>query len=259
MTGGNNPGPGGVMTSTEVHDRAEHETHLTQIPTPPDLGYRPALDGVRALAVMLVVAVHVTYVLVPAWAGRWVPGGFLGVDVFFVLSGFLITTLLLEEHHRSGRVSLRGFYVRRARRLLPAVGVLLLAHGVLTALIRADLGHEARSAAAVALYGANWVIAAGGSLSAGLGHLWSLSVEEQFYMVWPVLLLAALRCRRPTAVIVVIAVAGIVWAIGVRAWLWLEGAGWDAIYVRTDARLDELFMGALLAVTFRRGWRLPHR
>src|SRR5215207_7941414 len=71
-------------------------------PPPPALGYRAALDGARALAVLLVVAVHATYLLVPEWAGRWVPGGFLGVDVFFVLSGFLITTLLLEENQRRG-------------------------------------------------------------------------------------------------------------------------------------------------------------
>ena len=223
---------------------------------PPALGYRPSLDGARGLAVALVVAVHATYVLVPEWTGRWVPGGFLGVDVFFVLSGFLITTLLLEEHQRTGSVSLREFYARRARRLLPAVAVLLLAHAVLAVVAGADLGLEARTAGAVAFYGVNWVIAAGGDVAAGLGHLWSLSVEEQFYLVWPVLLLAALRRRRPAVALVVIAVAGIAWATGMRAWLWMQGAGWEAIYVRTDVRIDELLMGVLLAVAVRRGWAL---
>jgi len=226
---------------------------------PPALGYRPALDGVRALAVLLVVAVHVTYVLVPEWTDRWVPGGFLGVDVFFVLSGFLITTLLLEEHGRSGTVSLRAFYGRRAVRLLPAVFALLLVHGVLAAAAHADLHLELRTAAAVAFYAMNWVLAAGGKVSAGLGHLWSLGIEEQFYLVWPLLLLVALGRRRPTRAIVAIALVGIAWATGIRAWLWLHDAGWDRIYVRTDARIDELLIGVLLAVGFRAGWRVPRQ
>ncbi len=227
--------------------------------SPPALGYRPALDGLRAMAVLLVATVHVTYLLVPEWAGRWLPGGFLGVDVFFVLSGFLITTLLLEEHHRTGSVSLRSFYARRALRLLPAVVVLLLVHAVLATLANADLGLEARTAGAVLLYVLNWVIASGGSVASGLGHLWSLSIEEQFYLVWPVLLLVALGRRRPTAFLVGTALTGIVVSAGVRALLWLDGAGWEATYVRTDARADELLMGVLLAVAFRHGWRLPHR
>jgi len=103
------------------------------------------------------------------------------------------------------------------------------------------------------------VIAGGGEVAAGLGQLWSLSIEEQFYFAWPVFLLFVLRRRRPTGAIVLAATLGIVWATGVRAWLWLHDAGWEAIYVRTDARMDELLMGALLAVAFQRGWRVPTR
>ena len=225
----------------------------------PALGYRPQLDGVRAFAVALVVAVHVTYLLVPAWAGRWVPGGFLGVDVFFVLSGFLITTLLLEEHAATGTVSIRSFYARRALRLLPAVVVLLALHALAAVASGADLTLEAGTAAAVMLYVANWVIASGHTLAAGLGHLWSLSVEEQFYLLWPALLLLVLHRRRSTRVLVTLALAGIVFAAAVRAWLWVDGATWDRIYVRTDARADQLLMGVLLALAFHRGWRLPRR
>lgn len=232
---------------------------MTAPALPPALGYRPALDGVRALAVTLVVAVHVTYLLVPAWAGRWVPGGFLGVDIFFVLSGFLITTLLLEEHAATGTVSFRGFYARRALRLLPAVTVLLAVHALLAVARGADLALEVRTAAAVMVYVTNWVIAAGGEVAAGLGHLWSLSVEEQFYLVWPALLLLVLRARRPASALLALAAAGIVGATVLRAWLWVDGATWDRIYVRTDARVDQLLMGVLLAVAFHRGWRLPSR
>jgi len=224
------------------------------------LGYRPALDGLRALAVLLVVTFHATvYLVSQASAERWIPGGFLGVDIFFVLSGFLITTILLEEHQRRAAISLGSFYARRALRLLPAVAGLLLAHAVLAVVAGSDLGLEARTAGAVATYSLNWVIAGGGEVAAGLGHLRSLSIEEQFYFAWPVLLFFALRRRRPTRAIVVAAILGIVWATGIRAWLWAHDAGWEAIYVRTDARIDELLMGALLAVAFQRGWQLPTR
>ncbi len=203
--------------------------------------------------------VHCTYILVPEWAGRWFSGGYLGVDIFFVLSGFLITTLLFEERDRSGAISLRAFYARRARRLLPAVAALLLVHAALAVLNGADLGLELRTAAAVALYSINWVIAAGGDVAAGLGHLWSLAVEEQFYLVWPLLLLFALGRRRPVRLVVAIAVVGILAATAVRAWVWLSGAGWEATYVRTDARVDELLMGVLLAVAVRHGFGLRGR
>ncbi len=226
---------------------------------PMALGYRPALDGVRTFAVLLVVAVHASYVLVPEWGGRWVPGGFLGVDIFFVLSGLLITTILLEEHDRTGGVAMKSFYARRALRLLPAVGVMLLTLAVLDAWFGVDLGVQLHTTGAAALYGLNWVIAGGEPVGGAIGHLWSLSVEAQFYLVWPVLLLIALRRRRPTRAIVAIAGAGILWATGVRALLWLHVADWQRIYVRTDARADELLAGVLLAVAFRSGWRLPPR
>ena len=204
------------------------------------------------------VAFHATVHLVnQASAARWIPGGFLGVDIFFVLSGFLITTILLEEHQRRDAISLGSFYARRALRLLPAVTGLLVAHGALAVVAGSDLGLEARTAGAVALYILNWVIAGGGEVAAGLGHLWSLSIEEQFYLAWPVFLFFALRQRQPTYLIVVAAGVGILWATGIRAWLWLHDAGWEAIYVSTDARIDELLMGALLAVAFQRGWQLP--
>ena len=150
------------------------------------LGYRPALNGLRAVAITAVVLYHATDFTFPA-------SGLAGVDLFFVLSGFLITTLLLEEHNRArNRVALRGFYRRRAWRLLPAMFVLLalfLAGLIVigTALERAIAG----GIAAGVFYCMNFVLAAGNvdDMPFGLTHLWSLAAEEQFYVVWPLLLL----------------------------------------------------------------------
>jgi peptidoglycan/LPS O-acetylase OafA/YrhL len=253
------PGPAPPGADDDAARARTEQEHGAIAQPPATLGYRPALDGLRALAIAAVVAVHATYSLVPEWAGRFVPGGFLGVDVFFVLSGFLITTLLLEERRKYGTISLRRFYARRALRLLPAVGALLVVHGLVAVVTHADLGLESRTAAAVGLYALNWVEAARGSVAVGLAHLWSLSVEEQFYFVWPLFLIFALSRRRPNRLVLAVAAAGIAWATAVRALLWIHGAGWDAIYVRTDARVDELLMGVILAVAFHRGWRLPHR
>ena len=151
-------------------------------PEPFKLGYRPALDGLRAVAVLAVLTYH---------AG-WIQGGFLGVDVFFTLSGFLITTLLCEEHARDGTIAIRRFYVRRARRLLPALVVLLLVcGGILFATMPSAfwpiLGGYLLG---VLSYGANWLIIYWRDLGV-FGHTWSLAIEEQFYLAWPVLLLAA--------------------------------------------------------------------
>src|SRR5690349_6612855 len=150
----------------------------------------PALDGIRAVAVLLVLAEHGG---VPG-----VPGGFLGVDVFFVLSGFLITSLLLDELGRTGRISLRDFWVRRARRLLPALIVMVLAVVVARRFFPAEATATLRDDAVAALFwAANWAFVAQktdyfsqGSPPSPLQHTWSLGVEEQYYLLWPLLVLA---------------------------------------------------------------------
>lgn len=150
------------------------------------LGQRPALDGLRGIAIILVLAAHAH---VPFMGS----GGIVGVGLFFTLSGFLITGLLIEERERTGRTSFRGFYARRARRLLPAFLTLLLA--VVAA--RVVLGPwvlDWSVLPAVLLYVGNWVPISGGDLGA-LGATWTLSVEEQFYIMWP-LVVAALATRR---------------------------------------------------------------
>lgn len=151
--------------------------------------FRADIEGLRAVAITLVVAFHA--------APGVVPGGYVGVDVFFVLSGFLITGLLVDELRRTGTISLSGFYARRVRRLLPLSTVVLivtsaLAYWLLPPLDRASVAGDVRSAA---LYFANWHFAAGSTQymastdKSVVLHYWSLAVEEQFYLVWPLLLL----------------------------------------------------------------------
>ncbi|HET6809695.1 MAG TPA: acyltransferase family protein [Acidimicrobiales bacterium] len=208
----------------------------------------PGLDGVRALAVAGVLAYH-------AGVG-WTGGGLLGVDVFFVLSGFLITTLLLGEHGRTGGVSLRRFWCRRARRLLPALFLALAgvaAYGHF--LTGVDSLHQLRGDALATLgYFANWhYVLAGQSYFAHYGapspllHTWSLAVEEQFYVLWPVLALLALR-RGGRARLGLLAGSGVLASAGLTAGLFLSGAGVSRLYYGTDVRAQELMVGCLLAV-----------
>ena len=149
----------------------------------------------RALAVMAVMVYHAN----PAW----LPGGFLGVEVFFVISGYLITLLLIGEHERTGTVSLRQFYLRRARRLLPALFALLIGVTVYTALFRRDaLGQLRGDVLAALAYVSNWyqIWVGQGYTAAGdfapLRHLWSLAVEEQFYLLWPLVMIGLIRFGR---------------------------------------------------------------
>ena len=153
------------------------------------LGYRPSLDGLRGVAVLVVMAHHA---YVPFFRG-----GGVGVDIFFVLSGFLITSLLLEEWRRTQDISLRGFYIRRGLRLLPALFMLLLvlqAYALLR--MRGDAFWEMEKAIGAVLgYFGNWVAALGLYDMRVLSHTWSLSIEEQFYFLWPIILLLMLRSR----------------------------------------------------------------
>src|SRR4051794_857497 len=154
----------------------------------PTLPRAPALDGLRAIAVAAVLLYHAQV--------AWLPGGFLGVDVFFTLSGYLVTSLLLAELARSDRIHLAAFWLRRARRLLPAVLVLVIVALVLSLFLSSGEAGETRSdALSSVFYVNNWhqilgehsyFVAAG--RPSPLRHLWSLSVEEQFYLLWPLLL-----------------------------------------------------------------------
>lgn len=196
------------------------------------LGHRPGLDGLRGVAVLLVIAGHVEH--------RFTTGGAVGVTVFFVLSGFLITALLLGEKQTTGRVSLRGFYLRRARRLLPALGLFLVIIGA----VQAVLGIPARTLVPVALYFGNWVAAAHGQVGM-MKHTWSLSVEEQFYFLWPLVLLAAFHWGGRRAVAWA-ALAGVAVSVAARFALWDGGDGAVRVRFGSDTNAAGLLLGCAL-------------
>ena len=214
--------------------------------------YLPGLDGLRAVAVVAVLLYHAD---VP-----WLPGGFLGVDVFFVISGYLITMLLLEEHHRSGTIGVRRFYGRRARRLLPALYLLLATTCAVVVLFFRDEAAKLRPQVLSALtYSTNWyLIATDGSYFQQLGrplllrHLWSLAVEEQFYLLWPLALVVLLRRFRGRLGPIALAVAGVTAASAVwMAVLYQPGQDPSRLYYGTDTRISTILMGALLALFWR--------
>lgn len=212
----------------------------------PTIPHVPALDGLRGLAVIAVLLFH---------AGH-LAGGYLGVDLFFVLSGFLITRLLLAESERDGTIRLGSFWARRARRLLPALLVVLVAVTAYAAvaLDGSDLERVRRDALATLVYLANWEALAAGrdywSLFAEpspLEHMWSLAIEEQFYVLWPLVVLGVLRWRRSPAAVLVVSLVG---AAASAAWaMALHSPGGDGArsYLGTDTRASAILLGAALA------------
>ncbi|WP_232007177.1 acyltransferase family protein [Mycobacterium intermedium] len=232
----------------------------------------PALDGLRAIAVALVLIGHGG---IPG-----VSGGFIGVDIFFVLSGFLITSLLLDELGRSGRIDLTGFWIRRARRLLPALVLMVLVVAAARDLLPYQALTGLRSDALAAfLWIANWRFVAQqtdyftqGAPPSPLQHTWSLGVEEQYYFVWPLLMIAvtlvlAARARRYFAkttvghvrfAMFIIAVLGaIVSAAG--AIMFTTEATRDRIYFGTDTRAQALLIGAAASALLVRDWSALNR
>jgi peptidoglycan/LPS O-acetylase OafA/YrhL len=215
----------------------------------------PALDGIRAVAVALVLAEHGG---IPG-----VSGGFLGVDVFFVLSGFLITSLLLDELGKRGRIALGDFWIRRARRLLPALLVMALAVVAARKLFPTEATATLRDDAVAAFFWmANWAFVAQktdyfsqGSPPSPLQHTWSLGVEEQYYLFWPLLVLAvaAVFGARARWAVFGLAVAG---AAGSAVAATLMTSDVNRVYFGTDTRVQALMVGAAAAALLVRDWRV---
>jgi|KBSMisStandDraft_5_1062788.scaffolds.fasta_scaffold157021_2 peptidoglycan/LPS O-acetylase OafA/YrhL len=204
-----------------------------EVATEPNrLRYQPALDGVRAIAILAVLASHMFITL---------DSGGEGVDVFFVLSGFLITTLLLQEHDSTGHISLRAFWWRRAARLLPALFVMAPIVAVAFAIVRpeewrtSDLG-----VVSALLYTSSWVRASGASELGWMGHTWSLSVEEWFYAAWPLCMIVLLRRGSRVAGWIVAAAC---LAVTYRLVSEHSGVSYEYLYNAPDQRAGQLLIG----------------
>ncbi len=228
------------LTPNAMPHHPPESTRLRPLP------YLPGLDGLRALAVLAVLLYHGEV--------RWIPGGFLGVDVFFVISGYLITALLLNEWEQRGRIDLAAFWLRRARRLLPALFALLLV--TLTGAVLFWPEEVARlrvEALAAFAYVTNWHLIfsqqpyfeAVGRPSPLL-HLWSLAVEEQFYLLWPPLLVLGLRFWRRGRVFLATLMA-VAFSALLMALLYRPDADPSRVYYGTDTRAFALLVGAALA------------
>ena len=202
--------------------------------------YRASLDGLRGLSIIAVMAFH----------SGIISGGYIGVDVFFALSGFLITTLLLDEWRQHGRISIARFYLRRGLRLLPALLVLVLICAPATAALAPieKSRHVWQASAFVLFYVANWALIFGTPLYV-LNHSWSLSIEEQFYLLWPLALNRVLRLEGRLLSISVVAVFSFPILIPVYRFL-LEGHGASLahLYLGSDTKADSILAGCALAL-----------
>ena len=210
--------------------------------------YLPALDGIRALAVLVVVIYHAR--------PDWLPGGFLGVDVFFAISGFIITRALVTEWRETRGINIRRFYLRRAQRLGPAL-VLVIAAVLTYALVfqPAQVARLRGDTIAAMLQVTNWhfVLANQSYFEAfarpsALRHLWSLAVEEQFYLLWPLLLAAGLRVLKPKAMFLFVALLALS-SMALMTWLHAEGVSAARLYYGSDTRAAGLLIGAAVALS----------
>lgn len=243
----NSRGPTGAQSTSTPGG----ETRKT--PPRPAAGRRArlrGLDGVRALAVLAVMAFHEGL--------PWMPGGFLGVDVFFVLSGYLITDLLVTQFELRGRLDLRGFWARRARRLLPALAVVLVTVTAAVTVFEPDqLSSLRRALLGAVTFSSNWsqAVAHQSYFSVfgpppPLQHLWSLAVEEQFYLVWPLVLAVAVIRLRRRWLRATIAWTGAAASAATMAAVYAPGSDPSFVYYGIDTHASGLLIGAALALTW---------
>jgi len=213
--------------------------------------YFPGLDGLRAISVAAVLIYHARL--------TWLPGGFLGVEVFFVVSGYLITLLLTREFSRTSTISLRSFWLRRARRLLAAVYALLAVVAVIVLVFyREESATLAAQVWSALGYVTNWYFVASEQSYFAVverppvfQHLWSLAIEEQFYLVWPVIILGLCKLIWSRTLIALVIFAGAVASLAWMAILYDPVADPSRVYYGTDTRASGLLMGAALALLWR--------
>jgi len=198
-----------------------------------------SLDGIRAVSVLLVLFFH----------GALPPfkNGYVGVDIFFVLSGFLITKILLNEFGRDNTVSMINFYRRRALRLGPALVMMCVAFSIYAVALLPNLGQRLRETTEALLYVSNWSRAFEFGTQHYLGHTWSLGIEEQFYLLWPVALVSILKLRNGYRIAAWTAPVIVATAALWRLWLALHGANIYRLYNGFDTRCDAVLVGCALA------------
>jgi peptidoglycan/LPS O-acetylase OafA/YrhL len=222
--------------------------------TPRGIRYIPAIDGLRAVAVIAVMLYHLGF--------KWIPGGFLGVDLFFVISGYVITRLLLDSIQRSGGLDLRAFYVARIRRLLPPLVFMIITTTIVVGLWAPDTMRRFLGDAPFALFGGMnwWLVFRHTDYFEAIGrppllqHTWSLGVEAQFYLLWPLILLLVLKYfgknKIPGAALIIAAFSGIALlfvSLQVDA---ANSSQVSHVYFGTDTHSIGLFLGAALAVSW---------
>ena len=237
-------------------------SHVPLEPEPngPAKGHWPALDGMRAFAVIAVMLFHVQQ-------PHFFLGGYVGVDVFFVLSGFLITSLLISERDQFGTLWVRGFYARRALRLFPALALVIVSSAAIVLILGELSGRRHDTLVGIpfaTFFVGNWVLGLADSLKLGLlNHTWSLAIEEQFYLVWPLTLIVLLRrTSRDTIAAVLLGLAGAESVARLAAAL--AGYPWERTYYLTIFHSDGLLIGSALALLLTkhreglaRGWNRP--
>jgi peptidoglycan/LPS O-acetylase OafA/YrhL len=212
--------------------------------------YISGLDGLRAISVLAVILYHLHF--------PWINGGYLGVTVFFVLSGYLITDLLINEYQKTGMIDFKSFWVRRLRRLLPALFVMLILITVWITLFQRDYLAGLRGEIGAAfVYISNWYYVwqehsyfTKFAPPSPLQHMWSLAVEEQFYIVWPILMLLALKFAKSTGKLAFLVMLLSVVSAEFMAFLFTPDEDPSRVYYGTDTRAFSLLIGAALAIVW---------
>lgn len=205
----------------------------------------PGLDGLRAIAVLGIIIYHLN--------PQWLSGGFLGVDTFFVISGYLITSLLIIEYYRTGTIDLRAFWIRRIKRLIPAVYFMVSAVLVFILLFKPDLIIEIKKDAIAAfLYVSNWwyisqnVDYFNQFAIAPLKHLWSLAIEEQFYVFYPIVVFFLFKRFKPQKITLILWIVSLLSLVTMAIIFGVTGDS-SRVYFGTDTRLQTLLLGCILA------------